>query len=700
MVNEMVRARDGALWIGTRDGLLIRSPDGRKRWIRELLGTRLGRITAIGEDADGHMWIGSGAAFSGAFCWDGRTWKHFGQKEGLSAPRIHRIARDRKGRLWFLGLNRGVITGDLADEPGAFVLDGNRFVRWGRAEGLLDGRVYAFVEDATGGYWFGTWLGLSRFRDGKWTYWQAGKGLLGARIWTLAEHPDGRILFSHQYAGLGYIDARDSAHYVTEDDGLIGDEVAEVEVDKRGWIWVATTDGLGCWTGNEWVRFDSHTGLPNDRLWPVLPLDREVLVGTQGDGVAILQLDSLNAIPPRVRIGNPIIEDNNVVLSWIPYAYWGDVPSEDIQTRFRLSGSPWSSWSTQRSIAIRELSAGAYRFEVQAKGPLGETGAAPAAYIIEIPPPVYLRPAAIIPIASLCALVVILAVIGWMRHLSYNRKIRENEARFRAQYKGNPVPTFTYRKSGNDFFLSDFNDAAEKLTLGRSREWQGRRFEELLPNGIDAKALLEECVKQQATVRRDYRYALDGVSGYADLAVTFAFVPPDLILVHTEDVTARKHNEEILQESREQLRALAARLQSVREEERTLLSREIHDELGQLMTGLKMDLAWIRRRILELGNGLPDVVTQRMAQMNGLLEDAIHTVRKIAGQLRPAILDDLGLIPAIEWQARDFGNRTGIACEINLGVEDLHGTLPDLSGAPHEHCPARARHEGGSAAHH
>jgi signal transduction histidine kinase len=89
------------------------------------------------------------------------------------------------------------------------------------------------------------------------------------------------------------------------------------------------------------------------------------------------------------------------------------------------------------------------------------------------------------------------------------------------------------------------------------------------------------------------------------------------------------------------------------------------------MTGLKMDLSWIRRRVLDLGYGLPDAVAQRMTQMNGLLEDAIHTVRKIAGQLRPAILDDLGLVPAMEWQAREFSERTGIPCELVVGMEEL-----------------------------
>jgi signal transduction histidine kinase len=145
-----------------------------------------------------------------------------------------------------------------------------------------------------------------------------------------------------------------------------------------------------------------------------------------------------------------------------------------------------------------------------------------------------------------------------------------------------------------------------------------------------------------------------------------------MVLTHIDDVTERKRSERRIRESREQLRALAARLESVREEERTQLSREIHDELGQLMTGLKMDLAWIRKRILEVGGHAADTMMGRVQQMNGLLDDSIQTVRKIAGQLRPALLDQLGLMPAMEWQAKEWQSRTGIICQIDMLIEEPH----------------------------
>jgi signal transduction histidine kinase/ligand-binding sensor domain-containing protein len=671
IVCEIIRAKDGTFWIGTRDGVQMRTPDGHIRWFRKIAGVPLGRITGIGEDPSGRIWIGSGATFEGAFCWNGRSWTHYGAKEGLTAPRIHRIAKDRRGRLWFLGLNLGILRADLSDEPGAFVLDGDRFTQWGRAQGLLDGRVYSFVEDSKGGYWFGTWSGLSRFRNNAWTYWQMGHGLRESRVWTLAIDSTDRVYFSHQYTGLGYFDENDSVRYVELDEGLVGDQVYEVEIDRRGWVWVATMEGLGCWAGGEWTRFDAHAGLPNDQLWPVLPLDREILVGTQGDGVAILRLDELTLVPPRVRIAAPMIEPDNATINWQPYAHWGDLSSALIETRFRLSGSAWSTWSTQHTVTYRDLPPGTYRFDVQVKVSPGAKQASLASSTFTVPPPLFLRPNVAIPIGILLSLVVGMALTAWLRHQAYNRAIRENEARFRAQYKGLPVPTFTFMKTDVDFVLNDYNDEAKTYMLGGGLDLLGKRFEEIFPDNLQGRALLEECFRSRSTVRQELRYEYKSVRRSLDLAMTCAFVPPDLVMVHAEDVSDRKRNEAHLQESREQLRALATRLESVREEERAMLSREIHDELGQLMTGLKMDLALIRRRVMELGQGIPDAVSQRIAQMNSVLEDAIQTVRKIAGQLRPAVLDDLGLVAAIEWQARDFGERTGIRCEIALGVDEL-----------------------------
>jgi PAS domain S-box-containing protein len=149
-------------------------------------------------------------------------------------------------------------------------------------------------------------------------------------------------------------------------------------------------------------------------------------------------------------------------------------------------------------------------------------------------------------------------------------------------------------------------------------------------------------------------------------------------VIVSEDITARKRAEEDLRVSREQMRALAGRLQAVREEERTKVAREIHDELGGALTGLKIDFSFLVRTALKIKS--ETVRTALLAGMDSMMKSVdatIQTVRRIAMELRPGVLDDLGLIAALEWQLNDFQKHTGIRCEWISSVEyiDLNADL-------------------------
>jgi PAS domain S-box-containing protein len=126
------------------------------------------------------------------------------------------------------------------------------------------------------------------------------------------------------------------------------------------------------------------------------------------------------------------------------------------------------------------------------------------------------------------------------------------------------------------------------------------------------------------------------------------------------EIAVREHAEQQLKTSLDQLRALAGRLQSVREEERTSIAREIHDELGQACTAIKMDLALIRRRM----NKKETHLRAKLDSTVQLVGDMVVTLRRIASELRPRTLDDLGLPAALESQAQEFESRTGIRCSV------------------------------------
>ncbi|MDY7804135.1 PAS domain-containing sensor histidine kinase [Burkholderia stagnalis] len=145
-----------------------------------------------------------------------------------------------------------------------------------------------------------------------------------------------------------------------------------------------------------------------------------------------------------------------------------------------------------------------------------------------------------------------------------------------------------------------------------------------------------------------------------------------LYTVMLRDITERVRAENALKQSREELRELSANLQNVREEEKTRIARELHDDLGQQLTALKMDLSVVEHQLRA-----PDAVQPRedvlvhLQGMRRLIDATVASVRRIAADLRPVMLDDLGLVPAIEWLANDFTNRYGINVERNIETGGL-----------------------------
>jgi len=144
----------------------------------------------------------------------------------------------------------------------------------------------------------------------------------------------------------------------------------------------------------------------------------------------------------------------------------------------------------------------------------------------------------------------------------------------------------------------------------------------------------------------------------------------------TQERVKHRRAEEQLRESHEQLRALSTYLQTVREEERTRIAREVHDGLGQALTGCKLDVSWIAGKLPREQRSL----LEKTKALASHIDSTIQMVRRIATELRPGILDHLGLTAALEWQANEFQTRTGIKCDVQSEISEL--TLePDVNTA-------------------
>lgn len=156
----------------------------------------------------------------------------------------------------------------------------------------------------------------------------------------------------------------------------------------------------------------------------------------------------------------------------------------------------------------------------------------------------------------------------------------------------------------------------------------------------------------------------------------FEFKNQPAVLSIARDITERKRSEKERHLRSTQLRNLATRLQDIREEERSMLAREIHDELGQVLTVLKIQIVLLSNKIKTTD---PDIAKQ-FSELAALIDQSVGSVQRISAKLRPGILDELGLLAAIEWQAKDFEKRTGIQCKYSFPEEDIE-LAPEMSTA-------------------
>ncbi|HEY4875618.1 MAG TPA: PAS domain S-box protein [Puia sp.] len=249
-------------------------------------------------------------------------------------------------------------------------------------------------------------------------------------------------------------------------------------------------------------------------------------------------------------------------------------------------------------------------------------------------------------------------------------EVRQSERKYKLLFEQNPMPMWILIPANNCFI--DVNDSAlnhygytrkEFLLLNTEKiklvEDQNQSLKESTINipGISYQGL-ERHQKKDGSVIYVETYSTDYI--YEDKLVQ---------LIISNDISEKINSEKNLKRSFEEIRQLASHLQNVREEERAGIAREIHDELGQQLTGLKMDISWIYKKIEA------DADMQIKQKINGtlyLLDSAIKTVRRIATDLRPSILDDLGLIAAIEWQSQEFEKRSGIVTLFESGITDFN----------------------------
>lgn len=252
------------------------------------------------------------------------------------------------------------------------------------------------------------------------------------------------------------------------------------------------------------------------------------------------------------------------------------------------------------------------------------------------------------------------------------QELRESEQKYKLLFQSNPLPMWML--SLPDYDIIEVNHAALVQYQYEREEFLALDIMNLRPE--------EDRRKLEISTNRNFRGLYHaGVWRHSrkDESIIYVNITThDIIyegkpvrLVLADEMTEQYLAEEKLRESYASIRELTEYLQNVREEERLNISREIHDELGQLLTVLKMDVSWINRKIEE--DNAP--VKNKIGEVLSLIDNTVTTVRRIASELRPSLLDNLGLLAAMEWHVGEFEKRSGIKKYLSLPETEV--PLPD-----------------------
>jgi PAS domain S-box-containing protein len=252
-------------------------------------------------------------------------------------------------------------------------------------------------------------------------------------------------------------------------------------------------------------------------------------------------------------------------------------------------------------------------------------------------------------------------MMGSMMNITERKKaekaLQQSEEKYRTLVEQANDGIFIADQSGKFIIV---NTAGSRLSQYSKEELAGMTIYDIAdPEELKVKPFRFEEMKSEQGARSERKLRKkDGT--LIDIEINAKFLSDGRFLAFIRDITEQKKAQEEINNSYRAIRKLSSHLQNAREEERIHIAREIHDELGQQLTVLKMDISWLNKKMKALNE---PVLIEKTNEILLMLNDTVNTVRRISSDLRPGLLDDLGLAAAIEWHLQEFGKRSGINTE-------------------------------------
>ncbi|MDA0336804.1 MAG: hypothetical protein O2782_16695, partial [bacterium] len=273
------------------------------------------------------------------------------------------------------------------------------------------------------------------------------------------------MFFADQNNGLGHVNPDGVISYTEDRDGLIHNNVWDLDVDARGALWVATRGGLGSYWQGMWLSFGPDSGLEALELWPVAIRGDHVLVGSAGQGTFDFDLNMASGPPPRVSFLPTFVGEDRVIVRWQTLSFEGVVPRERIQTRIRVDGQAWSPWSLTREMTLAGVYAGEHTVTVQAADPVGRYYEAGFVDAFSVLPSLHQRPVFYLPV-GISGLVALLLTIAFMPRRQRDAAVlAESEVRYRSFFQQAPISLWEQDYSAVTSYLNGLALADETALL-------------------------------------------------------------------------------------------------------------------------------------------------------------------------------------------------------------------------------------------
>ncbi|MFY8021711.1 MAG: response regulator [Bacteroidia bacterium] len=457
--------RDSNIWTSLVWGLVKIDKYGQQTFFESANGKAFRELTAINQDENGNIWVGSGAYKNMTFSYDGKTWKEHHAKNGFTDNCVHKIEKGIDGKLYFLVfINNGFENGI---GEGIFKLENGKFSKPSWQKLLKQNRFYSFLQQKDNTIWAVGTQYLVRIKNDKISEFTSENGLPIGNIYDIAEDNAGKIWFFAVPKGLYKIENERVQNLASELDQDSRRSVAEILIDQRNTIWFTGSEGLHAYHNHSMYQIDQKLGLQSQAAWPLIRINNKLFIGTNGEGINSLDLSIMDIPAPEVSISPIQVEGKEAGFVWKAITYNQTYPDE-YHISYSLNDGNWSPWSSEQQVIIQGLKYGNNKLLYRVKGLFPRNEDSIYESNIKVPYPYYLQPSFYVPILLLLLALVFISIKYLINNKKNISRLKKNEKRMESYIRSMPFNSailnedgiclesmFTLQSSGQDFSIKE-----------------------------------------------------------------------------------------------------------------------------------------------------------------------------------------------------------------------------------------------------